>query len=96
MIKLVRAAGTGKTQELLTEASKHDGIILTKDRAALEVKAKAYGFYHLNIIDYYDLINGNYKYDQDVYVVNADDFLEAFLLDYFKLQCKGITVRVEE
>lgn len=78
MIKIIGARNTGKTKLLLEAANKVQGTVLAENKEALKVKANAYGFYDINIIDYQDLINGNYYFGQPFYIQKAELFLETF------------------
>jgi len=78
MIKIIGARNTGKTKLLLEAANKVQGTVLAENKEALKVKANAYGFYDVNIIDYQDLIDGNYYFGQPFYIQKAELFLETF------------------
>jgi len=90
MIKLIGARNTGKTKLLLEAANKVQGIVLTENKEALKVKANAYGFYDVNIIDYQDLIDGNFYLGQPLYIQKAELFLETFAKKQ-GLDLQGIT-----
>ena len=90
MIKLIGARNTGKTKLLLEAANKVQGTVLAENKEALRVKANAYNFYDVNIIDYQDLIDGHYYLGQPFYIQKAELFLDAFAKEY-GLDLKGIT-----
>ena len=78
MIKIIGARNTGKTKLLLEAANKVQG------------KANAYGFYDVHIINYQDLIDGNYYFGEPFYIQKAELFLDALSKKY-GLDLQGIT-----
>lgn len=90
MIKIIGARNTGKTKLLLEKAINNHGTILTENKEALRVKANAYGFYNLDIINYQDLIDGNYRLGQPLYIQKAELFLDTIAKKY-GLNLEGIT-----
>ncbi len=90
MIKIIGARNTGKTKQLLEAANKMQGTVLAENKEALKVKANSYGFYDVNIINYQDLIDGNYYYGQPFFIQKAELFLETFAKKQ-GLDLQGIT-----
>lgn len=90
MIKIIGARNTGKTKLLLEAANKVQGTVLAENKEALKVKANAYGFYDVNIINYQDLIDGNYYFGEPFYIQKAELFLDALSKKY-GLDLQGIT-----
>ncbi len=90
MIKIIGARNTGKTKQLLEAANKVQGTVLAENKEALKVKANSYGFYDVNIINYQDLIDGNYYYGQPFFIQKAELFLETFAKKQ-GLDLQGIT-----
>lgn len=92
---IARPIGTGKTKELMDAAIENDGTIFTCNKRALRVKADAYGYDSLDIIDWDDLITGNYDEDKPVYVHKLDDVMEGYLQDDYGLRLAGYSVAME-
>ena len=90
MIKIIGARNTGKTKLLLEAATKVQGTVLAENKEALKVKANAYGFYDVHIINYQDLIDGNYYFGEPFYIQKAELFLDALSKKY-GLDLQGIT-----
>lgn len=90
MIKIIGARNTGKTKQLLEAANKMQGTVLAENKEALKVKANSYGFYDVNIINYQDLIDGNYYYGRPFFIQKAELFLETFAKKQ-GLDLQGIT-----
>ena len=93
---IARPMGTNKTHELLEMAYNNDGIVLTTTKRALKVKADAYGFNDLTIVDPTDLVEQNYPEDKPLYIHKAADVLKEFFKTYFDLELEGFSVTMEE
>ena len=93
---IARPIGTNKTHELLELANENDGMILTTAKRALKVKAEAYGFTDLIIVDPNDLVEQNYPEDKPLYIHKAADVLKEFFKTYFDLELAGFSVTMEE
>lgn len=93
---IARPIGTNKTRELLELAYNNNGMVLTTTKRALKVKAEAYGFKDLTIIDLNDLIEQNYPEDKLLYIHKAADVFKEFLTTYFGLDLEGFSVTMEE
>ena len=93
---IARPIGTGKTKELMDAAVEADGIILTCNKRALQAKARAYGFDSLHIVDWADLIYGNYDSTKPLFIHKLDDVCESYLLDDFGLKLAGYSIAMEE
>ena len=93
---IARPIGTNKTKELLELANKNDGLILTTTKRALKVKADAYGFTNLTIVDPVDLVEQNYPEDKPLYIHKAADVLKEFFKTYFDLELEGFSITMEE
>lgn len=93
---IARPLGTGKTKELMDMALEADGMILTTNKRALQVKAEAYGFDSLYIIDINDLYEGNYDENKPLFVHKLEDVMEEYYRMEFGLTLAGFSVRMEE
>ena len=93
---IARPLGTGKIKELMDMALEADGMILTTNKRALQVKAESYGFDSLYIIDINDLYEGNYDEDKPLFVHKLEDVMEEYYRMEFGLTLAGFSVRMEE
>lgn len=93
---IARPIGTGKTKELMEMALEADGIILTTNKRALQVKAEAYGFDSLYIIDLNDLLYGEFDATKPLFVHKLDDVMQEYFKQDFNLDLQGFSVRMEE
>jgi hypothetical protein len=93
---IARPIGTGKTKELMEMALEADGIILTTNKRALQVKAEAYGFDSLYIIDLNDLLYGEFDDTKPLFVHKLDDVMQEYFKQDFNLDLQGFSVRMEE
>lgn len=93
---LARPMGTGKTRELMEMALEADGMILTTNKRALRVKADAYGFDTLKIIDINDLYDGYYDEDKPLFIHKLEDVMEEYFKMEFGLTLAGFSVRMED
>lgn len=93
---IARPIGTGKTRELMEMALEADGIILTTNKRALQVKAEAYGFDSLYIIDLNDLLYGEFDATKPLFVHKLDDVMQEYFKQDFNLDLQGFSVRMEE
>jgi len=93
---IARPIGTGKTRELMEMALEADGIILTTNKRALQVKAEAYGFDSLYIIDLNDLLYGEFDDTKPLFVHKLDDVMQEYFKQDFNLDLQGFSVRMEE
>ena len=84
--------GTGKTKELMEAALEADGTIFTNNKRALRVKADAYGFDTLNIIDWDDLFAGDYDPDKPIFVHKLEDIMEELFYSDYGLRLMGYSV----
>lgn len=92
---IARPIGTGKTRELMEMALEADGIILTTNKRALQVKAEAYGFDSLYIIDLNDLLYGEFDTAKPLFVHKLDDVMQEYFKQDFNLDLQGFSVRME-
>lgn len=92
---IARPIGTGKTRELMEMALEADGIILTTNKRALQVKAEAYGFDSLYIIDLNDLLYGEFDDTKPLFVHKLDDVMQEYFKQDFNLDLQGFSVRME-
>lgn len=92
---IARPLGTGKTKELMEMALEADGIILTTNKRALQVKANAYGFDSLCIIDLNDLLYGEFDAAKPLFVHKLDDVMQEYFKQDFNLDLQGFSVRME-
>ncbi len=96
MKTIIRERDSGKAYELLEAANKENGIVVTENKAALQVKANAYGFYQATIIDYDDLMSGNYYLGMPVFIHNIDKFAKWLCLEQYGLIFSGFSATMEE
>ena len=92
---IARPQGTGKTRELMEMALEADGLILTTNKRALQVKAESYGFDSLEIIDLSDLIYNDYDDSKPLFVHKLDDVMQEYFKADFNLDLRGFSVRME-
>ena len=93
---IARPLGTGKTKELMDIALEADGIILTTNKRALQVKAEAYGYDSLCIIDLTDLLfGGDFDPTKLLFVHKLDDVMQEYFKAEFDLDLQGFSVRME-
>lgn len=91
---IARPLGTGKTKELMDMALEADGIILTTNKRALQVKAEAYGYDALCIIDLADLFYGEFDHTKPLFVHKLDDVMQEYFKADFNLDLQGFSVRM--
>ena len=93
---IARGRGTGKTRELLTEAFKANGQVLSCNKRALQAKADNYELYGLPILDWNDLMYGSYNKTKPIYIDNAEYFLAQLFEEDFDLKLDGLDVNLED
>ena len=93
---IARPVGTGKTKELMDAVLEADGILLTTNKRALTAKAQAYGFDSLDIVDWADLLYGNYDNSKSLFVNKLDDTMAEYFKKDFGLTLCGYSVATEE
>lgn len=93
---IARPIGTGKTKELMDTALEADGIILTCNKRALTEKAKAYGFDSLDIVEWNDLMYGNFDENKPLFVHKLDDVMQEYFWHTFGIKMEGYSVTMEE
>lgn len=93
---IARPKGTNKTKELLTMAEENQGIVLTTEKRALQVKALNYGLKNVNIVDWGDLFYGNYDKDKPLYIHKAADVFQEYLKADFGINLEGFSITMEE
>jgi len=93
---IARPVGTGKTKELMDAVLDADGILLTTNKRALIAKAQAYGFDSLDIVDWADLLYGNYDNSKPLFVNKLDDTMAEYFKKDFGLTLCGYSVATEE
>ena len=94
---IARPRGTGKTRELLTQAYIDHAQVLNTNKRALQTKADAYMIPDVKIIDWNDLIYGDYDSRQPLYVHKLEDVMQEFFdNDFDRLQLAGFTVTLED
>lgn len=91
---IARPLGTGKTKELMDMALEADGIILTTNKRALQVKAEAYGYDSLCIIELADLFCGDFDPTKPLFVHKLDDVMQEYFKADFNLDLQGFSVRM--
>lgn len=93
---IARPVGTGKTRELMEAALEADGTIFTNNKRALRVKADAYGFDTLNIIDWDDLMAGDFDPEKPIFVHKLEDVMEELLSSDYGAHMAGYSVAMEK
>ncbi len=94
---IARPAGTGKTKELLELADNEFGQVLTTNKRALQAKADAYDYDNVLIIDWNDMMYGNYSERRPLFIHKAEDVLQELLnSDFAGIELKGLSVRMDE
>lgn len=92
---IARPVGTGKTRELMELALENDGMILTTNKRALQAKANSYGFDDLCIIDFLDLVQGDFDAPKPLYIHKLEDVMEDYFNHYFGLKLAGYSIAME-
>ena len=92
---IARPVGTGKTRELLNMAQAQGGIVLTCNKRALQEKARAYGIPEITIVDWNDLIYGNYEKEKPLFIHKLDDVMEEYFKYDFGVTMAGYSVALE-
>lgn len=94
---IARPQGTGKTREFLTEAYVNRAQVLTTNKRALQSKADAYQIPDVSIIDWNDMMYGNYDKDKPLYIHKVADVIQELLdHDFEGLKLDGMTVTLED
>ena len=96
MYVIARPVGTGKTKDLLREAALENGPVLTLNQRALQEKARAYGMSDIPIVDWNDLIYGNYDKEKSLFVHKLDDVMKEYFWDDFGINLGGYSIAMEE
>lgn len=91
---IAKPRGTGKTRELLTEAALNNGQVLCINKRAIRNKADAYGMYDIPVIDWNDLMYGNYDEKRPLYIDNAEYVFSELFKNDFELELQGINVNI--
>ena len=94
---IVRENSSGKTKELLMFAKENNLLVVCRDVAAMERKARAYGIYGLGFISYEEIARNNriYNGSLELNVPFVVDEVESFLSFLFANDCRGFTQTVE-
>lgn len=95
MITIINGRGTGKSKQLLEQARANNAIILTKDKRGFEVKAKAYGYDNIDILDYEDLENDDYNLTRPILIHNVEHYLDYMTDRYYGLKVLGFSATKE-
>ena len=93
---IAKGRGTGKTKELLFEAFMKGGQVLTTNKRALQSKADAYGYVGMTILDWNDMLYGDYSKDKPLYIDNAEYVFAELFDNDFELKLEGIDVNLED
>jgi hypothetical protein len=91
---IARPQGTGKTRELLNQAYINHAQVLTTNKRALQAKSDAYLIPDVSIIDWNDLVYGNYDKNKPLYIHKLADVVQELLDNDFeglKLECFTVT-----
>ena len=93
---IARGRGTGKTKELLQDAFKENGQVLSCNKRALQAKADSYGLPDVQIFDWNDLMYGRYDKNKPLYIDNAEYVLAQLLEADFELKLGGMDINLED
>jgi len=94
---IARPVGTGKTRELLTAAYLDKAQVLTTNKRALQAKADAYQIPDVKILDWNDMMYGNYDTHLPLYIHKAADvFQEFFNKDFSGIKLAGMSITMED
>ena len=93
---IARPVGTGKTKELLYAAQMANGTVLTCNKRALQEKARAYGIPEITIIDWADILYGDFDKTKPLFVHKLDDVMEEYFQADFGLTLAGYSVALED
>ena len=93
---IAKPRGTGKTRELFALAAQNNGQVLTTNKRAMRAKADNYGWYDLSILDWNDLLYGEYDKNKPLYIDNAEDVFAELLDNDFELKLEGLNVNLED
>lgn len=94
---IARPQGTGKTKELLKEAYKNNAQVLTVNKRGLYAKADAYGISDVTIIDWDDMMYGNYDSNRPLYIHKVKDVIQELLdSDFNGIKLEGMSITTEE
>ena len=93
---IAKGRGTGKTKELLYEAFTKGGQVLTTNKRALQSKADAYGYVGMTILDWNDMLYGEYHPNKPLYIHKADDVFTELFTNDFELKLKGMSITTGE
>ena len=96
MIRFIGPRGTNKTHDLLELANKAQGVVVTDNKRALEVKAHAYGFYDITFVEYSDLVDGNYYLGSPTFIHQVDKYIKFVTQNVYGLDCKAYSVTEEQ
>lgn len=93
---IAKPRGTGKTRELFTLAAQNHGQVLTINKRALRAKADNYGLYDLPILDWNDMLYGEYNKERPLYIDNAEDVFAELLENDFEIKLEGLNVNLDD
>ncbi len=91
---IAKGRGTGKTKELLYEAFTKGGQVLTTNKRALQSKADAYGYVGMTILDWNDMLYGQYHPNKPLYIHKADEVFQQLFKEDFELKLEGMSVLI--
>lgn len=95
MKAIIRRRDSGKAAELLQFARENDAVVLTENKRAFEVKAKALGYGDVKIVEASDLLFDDYFGDKLV-VHNADKWLSTLFSSTYGMKMIGFSATEEE
>jgi len=94
---IARSRGTGKTRELLTAAYMNNAQVLTTNKRALQAKADAYHIPDVKVLDWNDLVYGNFDNNKPLYIHKMDEVIQVLLdSDFGKLKLEGFSVTKDD
>ena len=74
------ARGSGKTKRLFEYAQENNGVIITDNANALRVKAQAYGYNDIEIIEASRLESSDIE-GKNILIRNLDRFVQSYFLE---------------
>ena len=93
---IAKHRGEGKTSELMHLAAENNGQLLVMNKHALRVKANYYGLEDLSIIDWNDILYGEYDKEKPLYIDDAEYVFSTLLENDFELKLAGLSVDLGE
>lgn len=93
MKTVIRSRDSGKAKELLQYARDNKAFVVSQNKRALQVKAKALGYDDVMIIDYEDL--SNEIFEGNIVIHNVDKWLKEIFYNTYGLNVIGFSATEE-